>query len=98
MFGFGAMFSYALFTYFEERVQFDGVFHQFILDNYPNWLSRRWYMVTLLPIIVGIMRYGQIIFDMEEAERPEKVLATDIPLILSIFIWGAMMFTIIYVL
>jgi hypothetical protein len=55
-------------------------------------------MVTLLPIIVGIMRYGQIIFDMEEAERPEKVLATDIPLILSIFIWGAMMFTIIYVL
>ncbi len=99
MFGVGTLLSYALFTYFiQEKVIFDGLLHEVIRIHFPNWLDRKWYMITLLPIIMGIMRYGQIIFEMEEAERPEKVLATDIPLIMSIFSWGAMMLAIIYVL
>jgi hypothetical protein len=44
------------------------------------------------------MRYGQIIFEMQEGERPEKTIATDIPLLLSILTWGLMMIVILYVL
>jgi len=44
------------------------------------------------------MRYGQIIFEMQEGERPERVIATDLPLLFSVLLWGLMMMTIIYVL
>jgi len=99
MFAVATLICYAMFTYFvQEKIQFDGLLHEFIIKYFPNWLDRKWYMVTLIPIIVGIMRYGQIIFQMEEAERPEKILASDIPLIVAIFSWGAMMLAIIYVL
>lgn len=98
MFGVSTLISYALFTYFEDKITFDGLFHHTLVANFPNLVDRKWYMITLIPIIFGIMRYGQIIFEMEEGERPEKVVSTDIPLIASILIWGSMMFTIIYVL
>ncbi len=98
MFGVSTLISYALFTYFEDKITFDGLFHRTLVANFPNLVDRKWYMITLIPIIFGIMRYGQIIFEMEEGERPEKVVSTDIPLIASILIWGSMMFTIIYVL
>jgi hypothetical protein len=86
-----------MFTFFEEPILFNGLIHNFLLDNFPKALGRKWYMITLLPVIFGLMRYGQIIFEMEEGERPEKVVATDIPLLLIILLWGLMMITIIYV-
>lgn len=90
--------SYALFTFFASPVSFDGVIHEFLVENFPGALDRKWWMVTLIPVIFGIMRYGQIIFEMQEGERPERVIATDIPLIFPVFLWGLMMITIIYVL
>ncbi len=97
MFAVCTLIAYAMFTFFEEPVTFNGLIHNFLLDNFPKALGRKWYMVTLLPVIFGIMRYGQIIYEMQEGERPEKVVATDIPLILAIFFWGLVMITIIYV-
>ena len=97
MFAVCTLVAYAMFTFFEEPITFDGLIHHFLLDNFPKALGRKWYMVTLLPVIFGIMRYGQVIYEMQEGERPEKVIATDIPLILSIFFWGMTMITIIYV-
>jgi len=90
--------SYAMFTFFAETVRFEGVIHQFLLTNYPAALDRKWWMVTLIPVIFGIMRYGQIIFEMQEGERPERVIATDIPLLGAVLVWGLMMITIMYVL
>lgn len=89
---------YAMFTFWAETVQFGGIIHEFLLENFPKALDRKWYMVTLLPVIFGIMRYGQIIFEMQEGERPERVIATDIPLLFSVSLWGLMMITILYVL
>jgi 4-hydroxybenzoate polyprenyltransferase len=89
---------YAMFTFSAETVQFGGIIHEFLLDNFPKALDRKWYMVTLMPVIFGIMRYGQIIFEMQEGERPERVIATDIPLLFSVSLWGLMMITILYVL
>jgi 4-hydroxybenzoate polyprenyltransferase len=99
MFAVCTLVSYAMFTFFEESISFtgSGVLHQFILENFANAVGRKWYMITLLPVIFGIMRYGQIIFEMQEGERPEKVIATDIPLLLSVLTWGLMMVTIVYV-
>ncbi len=97
MFAVCTLITYAMFTFFEEPIIFNGLIHNFLLDNFPKALGRKWYMVTLFPVIFGIMRYGQIIFEMEEGERPEKVIATDIPLLMIIFLWGLMMITIIYV-
>lgn len=98
MFSVCTLVCYALFTFFEESVTFSGsgFLHQFLLDVYPNALNRKWYMVTLLPVIFGIMRYGQIIFEMQEGERPERVIATDIPILISVLTWGLMIIGIIY--
>lgn len=90
--------SYAMYTFSAETIKFDGLVHEFILMNFPGALDRKWYMVTLLPVIFGIMRYGQVIFEMQEGERPERVIATDIPLLFSVSLWGLMMITILYVL
>jgi len=98
MFAVCTLITYAMFTFFEEPVSFEGAFHRFLLENYPNAIARKWYMITLLPVIFGIMRYGQIIFEMQEGERPERVITTDIPLLFSVMAWGVMMITIIYVL
>ncbi len=97
MFAVCTLIAYAMFTFLEEPVTFNGLIHNYLLDNFPKALGRKWYMVTLLPVIFGIMRYGQVIYEMQEGERPEKVVATDIPLILAIFSWGVVMITIIYV-
>ena len=97
MFAVCTLIAYAMFTFFEEPITFNGLIHNFLLENFPKALGRKWYMTTLLPVIFGIMRYGQVIYEMQEGERPEKVIATDIPLILAIFSWGAVMITIIYV-
>ena len=97
MFGVCTLIAYSMFTFFEERVGFEGVIHNFLLDYFPGALDRKWYMVTIIPVIFGIMRYGQIIFEMQEGERPERIIATDIPLLLSVFLWGLLMIGIIYV-
>lgn len=97
MFAVCTLITYAMFTFFSEIITFDGILHEFFLTNLPSALGRKWYMVTLIPVIFGIMRYGQLIFEMQEGERPERIIATDIPLILSILTWGLLMITIIYV-
>jgi len=97
MFAVCTLITYAMFTFFAEPVSFQGIFHNFLLENFPKALDRKWYMITLLPVIFGIMRYGQVIFEMQEGERPEKIIATDIPLLLAILLWGLMMISVIYV-
>lgn len=98
MFAVCALITYSMFTFFEETIRFQGIIHQFLLTNFPTALDRKWYMITIVPVIFGIMRYGQIIFEMQEGERPERTIATDLPLLFSVIVWGLMMITIIYVL
>ena len=98
MFGVCTLVSYSMFTFFQQNVKFQGIINQFLLSDFPAALDRKWYMVTIIPVIYGIMRYGQVIFEMQAGERPERVMATDIPLIISVLTWGLMIITIIYVL
>jgi decaprenyl-phosphate phosphoribosyltransferase len=99
MFGVCTLITYAMFTFFEEPIRFQGLglLHRFLLENFPSAIDRKWYMITLLPVIFGIMRYGQIIFEMQEGERPERVISSDLPLLFAVLTWGLMIITIIYV-
>jgi len=98
MFAVCTLIAYSMFAFFEEKIQFQGIIHEFLLDNFPAALDRKWYMLSIIPVIYGIMRYGQIIFEMQEGEHPERVIATDIPLLIAVMSWGLMIVTIIYVL
>ncbi len=98
MFAVCTLLTYSMFTFFQDTIKFDGFMHEFILENFPNAFDRKWLMITIVPVIFGIMRYGQIIFEMQEGERPERLIATDIPLLSSVLLWGLMIFAIIYVL
>ncbi|MEK7527428.1 MAG: UbiA prenyltransferase family protein [Patescibacteria group bacterium] len=97
MFAVCTLICYAMFTFLAEPVIFEGPLHRFLLQNFPDALGRKWYMVTLLPVIFGVMRYGQIIFEMQEGERPERVITNDIPLLFSVVAWGLMIIAILYV-
>ena len=98
MFAVCTLVNYSMFTFFASPIIFDGIIHKILLEYFPQAIDRKWYMATILPVIFGIMRYGQVIFEMQEGERPERVIATDIPLLISVLVWGMMMITILYVL
>ncbi len=97
IFAVSTIIAYALFTFSSQPVSFQGYFRSFILQNFPDLMNRKLMMITLGPVIFGIMRYGQIIFETTEGERPERMIASDIPLALSVFLWGAMTIAFIYV-
>lgn len=98
MFAVCTLIAYSMFAFFEDKIQFQGIIHEFLLENFPVALDRKWFMLSIIPVIYGIMRYGQIIFEMQEGEHPERVIATDIPLLIAVVSWGLMIVTIIYVL
>lgn len=98
MFGVCTLLAYAMFTFFAEPLRFNGGIHTFLSLNFPYALDRKWFMITLIPVIFGIMRYGQIIFEMQQGERPERIIATDIPLLVSVVLWGLILITIVYAL
>jgi membrane protein insertase Oxa1/YidC/SpoIIIJ len=85
-----------MFTFLSETVKFNGLIHQYLLDNFPGALDRKWYMVTLMPVIFGIMRYMQLIYEKNQGESPHKVLMSDRPLLFVVALWGLMVVGILY--
>lgn len=91
--------SYSLFTYLAQPPDFSQPkIHQFFLKNFPFLVGRKWLMLTIFPVILGIMRYSQLVLERKRGEQPDKILASDIPLLSTIFIWGIMVIFFIYVL
>lgn len=88
--------TYSLFAYLEEPPHFlniKGILSQVT----PNLLGRKWLMITIPLVIVGIMRYAQLIYERQAGEKPETILTSDIPLVTSIALWGLTVIFIIYV-
>jgi len=98
MFGSAAILAYALFTFLEEPPQFNAPIRAFLSTVLPHALARKWMIVTIPFVIFGLMRYAQLAYEGKEAEKPEKIVTTDLPLIISIAIWGLMIVTILYIL
>lgn len=87
---------YGLFTFLANprglNIGLDFLMPEFL----PYYLNRKWLMVTILPVIYGLMRYLQDIYEKKEGESPDKVLLSDKPLLASVILWIFLVIFIIY--
>ena len=98
MFGSASLLSYALFTFIEEPPQFNTPLKEFLINVIPAAIDRKWMIVTIPFILYGLMRYAKLAYEGTQAEQPEKIITTDMPLIISIALWGLTVITILYIL
>lgn len=98
MFGSASIIAYSLFTFVEEPPKFNAPLKEFLSTMLPGALDRKWMIITIPFILFGLMRYAQLAYEGKEAEAPEKLITTDVPLIVAIAIWGLSVVTILYIL
>lgn len=98
MFGSTAILAYALFTFLEEPLRFNAPFRTFLFHVLPQAVERKWMVITIPFIIYGLMRYAQLAYEGTQGEKPEKIITTDIPLIISILVWGMLVIMFLYIL
>jgi 4-hydroxybenzoate polyprenyltransferase len=89
--------SYALFT-FVGFTQNNSFTNDILLPDYlPESLQgKKWIMLSILPVVYGLMRYLQDIYEKHEGESPEKVLFSDKSLLATVIIWILLVVGIIY--
>lgn len=91
--------SYSLFTFLENPGGFRlnlGALAPSGLANLSSFFERKWLMITIIPVVYGLMRYIQDIYEKNEGESPERVLLSDIPLLLDVIIWAILVVILIY--
>jgi len=54
--------------------------------------------LTIPLVVYGIARYAQLLYERTEGERPEKLITSDVPLIVTIGLWGTIVVSLIYLL
>jgi 4-hydroxybenzoate polyprenyltransferase len=90
--------SYSFYTYFEKPPEVKTLLGNFFSINYPELEARKLIMVTIPLVIYGITRYAQLLYEKYEGERPEKIITTDVPLIVTISLWAIVLISLIYIL
>lgn len=60
--------------------------------------SQKLLMITIPLVIFGVMRYLQLVYESNQGESPEKVLLKDKPLLFTVFLFGALVMLITYLL
>lgn len=89
--------SYALFVFFQEPPNFNMYTREFLSFTFPFALQRKWLILTFPFVLAGIMRYAKIVYEKKGGEAPEKIVTQDLPLLLTIIGWGAMVIIILYI-
>ncbi len=87
---------YSLFTFLEDTHGFKISLSVLLPDFLPDYFQRKWLMITILPVVYGLMRYLQDIYEKHEGESPDKVLLSDIPLLSTVISWVLLVVFIIY--
>lgn len=90
--------AYASYAYFEKLPTISTDLTKIFSQILPNFEARKWLMLTIPLVVYGIARYAQLLYDRDEGERPEKIITKDKPLLATIFLWGALVILLIYVL
>ncbi len=90
--------AYGSYAYFEKLPTTATDLSKFFSQIWPSFEARKWLMVTIPLVVYGIARYAQLLYDRDEGERPEKIITKDKPLLATIFLWGALVILLIYVL
>jgi 4-hydroxybenzoate polyprenyltransferase len=88
--------SYALFTFLETPKGMIFSTDLIPADILGTYLQRKWLMLTIIPVVYGLMRYLQRIYEKHEGESPERVLFLDRPLLVSVVIWIILTIGILY--
>ena len=88
--------SYTLFTFLENPRGFNLGLSIFLPDFLPAFFQRKWLMITIIPVVYGLMRYLQDIYEKHEGESPDRVLTSDKPLLIAVITWIALLIAIIY--
>ncbi len=89
--------TYSLFTFLENSKGFNLNLGILMPDFLPVFFQRKWLMITIIPVVYGLMRYLQDIYEKHEGESPERVLLSDKPLLTTVLIWVVLVVGIIYV-
>jgi decaprenyl-phosphate phosphoribosyltransferase len=87
--------SYTLFTFLVNPAGLQFATDLIPADILGTILQRKWLMITIIPVVYGLMRYLQKIYEKDEGESPERVLFSDRPLLASVMIWTALVIFII---
>lgn len=95
MFATSSFLSWALFTFnFYEQVQASVPTTLILLSK--TLTINKWLMASIPVVIFGIMRYIRIVYDGARAETPEKVILSDLPLLISVAMWGLIVVGVLY--
>lgn len=87
---------YSLFTFLESSSVSKITLNVLMSDFLPSFFQKKWLMITILPVVYGLMRYVQLMYEKQEGESPEQVVFTDKPLLASVIIWVLLVIIIIY--
>jgi len=88
--------SYSLFTFLENPGGFRLSLITFIPESLSGFFERKWLMITIIPVVYGLMRYLQDIYEKHEGESPERVLLSDKPLLFAVISWALLVVFLIY--
>lgn len=97
IFATSAFIFYSLFTFLENPAGLKISLSLLMPDFLPSTFQRKWLMLTIIPVVYGLMRYLQDIYEKHEGESPEKVLLSDTPLLVTVILWVLLTVFIIYI-
>lgn len=90
--------AYSFYTYFEKLPPTTTLLSDFMTELFPDFEARKWMMASIPFVVYGIARYAQLLYEKEQGERPEKIVTSDTPLVVSIALWGIIVIGLIYIL
>jgi 4-hydroxybenzoate polyprenyltransferase len=90
--------AYATYTYVEKIPNINTPLSSLTQNFLPGFEARKWMMITIPLVVYGIARYAQLLYEKTEGERPEKLITSDVPLIITIILWGSIVVSLIYIL
>jgi len=88
--------TYTLFTFLHPPFLPDGKVLQLFAVLPQTLITTKWLMATIPFVIYGVMRYTQLIYEKNQGESPHRVIMTDIPLLIDVFLWGVLVLFILY--
>lgn len=99
MFATSTWLTYAIFTFQSYTGSVNLLYEKFpsLYFVLPRTLqSQKLLMLTLPFVIVGVMRYLQLIYEENKGEAPEDILLKDRTLLVTVFLWFAAVMFVIY--
>ena len=88
--------TYALFAFLQPPIIHQGRLLSLMSVVPKAFVNQKLLMITVPVVIYGVMRYLQLIYEKGKGESPEKILLSDRPLLIAVFLWGFLVVGVIY--